>query len=336
MTDHINIMNTLFSQLTELGHKIEENERAELLLQSLPDSYDQLIINLTNNILVEYLVFDDVAAAVLEEESRRKNKEDRSKGSQQAEALTMTRGRSTERGPSGSHNHGYADGVKGYRLWDPTAHKVVISRDVIFVEDQLQKEEDNITSKENSETTDVQVENNPEQEDSISSEAEPEHETQVTDESEAPEVRRSTRERRPPVWHSEYVTESNVAYCLLTEDGEPLTFHEARNSSDASLWMTAMQEEIEALYKNKTWELVPLPHGRKAIGNRWIYKIKRDGNDQVERYRARLVMKGYAQKEDTEIRERFYVIRKETLESKLLTQEAVPNYVGISSASKGG
>ncbi|KAK0597583.1 hypothetical protein LWI29_026719 [Acer saccharum] len=81
MTDHINIMNTLFSQLTELGHKIEENERAELLLQSLPDSYDQLIINLTNNILVEYLVFDDVAATVLEEESRHKNKEDRSKGS---------------------------------------------------------------------------------------------------------------------------------------------------------------------------------------------------------------------------------------------------------------
>ncbi|TXG73221.1 hypothetical protein EZV62_001800 [Acer yangbiense] len=106
----------------------------------------------------------------------------------------------------------------GYRLWDPTAHKVVISRDVIFVEDQLQNEEDNITSKGNSETTDVQVENNPEQEDSVSSEVEPEHETKVPDEPEALEVQRSTRERRPPVWHSEYVTESNVAYCLLTED----------------------------------------------------------------------------------------------------------------------
>ncbi|KAK0603834.1 hypothetical protein LWI29_009143 [Acer saccharum] len=105
MTDHINIMNTLFSQLTELRHKIEENECVELLLQSLPDSYDQLIINLTNNILVEYLVFDDVAAAVLVEESRRKNKEDRSKSSQQAETLTMTRGRSTECDPSGNHNH---------------------------------------------------------------------------------------------------------------------------------------------------------------------------------------------------------------------------------------
>ena len=127
MTDHINTLNTLFSQLTELGYKIDENERAELLLQSLPDSYDQLIINLTNNILVEYLVFDDVAAAVLEEESRRKNKEDRSICSQQAEALTMTRGRSTERGPSGSHNHGRSKSrsrknVKCYGCGDRKAH----------------------------------------------------------------------------------------------------------------------------------------------------------------------------------------------------------------------
>ena len=75
VTDHINTLNTLFSQLTAMGHNIETGERAEILLQSLPDSYDQLIINLTNNI--EVLVFDDIAAAVLEEESRRKSKEDR-------------------------------------------------------------------------------------------------------------------------------------------------------------------------------------------------------------------------------------------------------------------
>jgi len=70
VTDHINTLKTLFSQLTTLGHNIEENERAELLLQSLPDSYDQLIINLTNNNPVDSLVFDDVAASVLNEESR--------------------------------------------------------------------------------------------------------------------------------------------------------------------------------------------------------------------------------------------------------------------------
>ena len=69
VTNHINTLKTLFSQLTILGHKIEENERAELLLQSLPDSYDQLIINITNNNQVDSLVFDDVTASVLNEES---------------------------------------------------------------------------------------------------------------------------------------------------------------------------------------------------------------------------------------------------------------------------
>ena len=106
------------------------------------------------------------------------------------------------------------------------------------------------------------------------------------------------------MWHSEYVTEIIIAYCLLTEDREPSIFHEALNSSDGSLWMIAMQEEIESLHKNKTWELVPLPYGRKAIGNKWVYKIICDGNkwvykiicdgnDQVERYRARLTSTRY-------------------------------------------
>jgi hypothetical protein len=105
VTDHINIIRTLFSQLTTLGQQIKKSERAELLLQSLPDSYDQLIINLTNNILTDYLVFDDVAAAILEEENRRKSKGDKN-SSNQAEALLVSRGRSTERGSSRSQRQG--------------------------------------------------------------------------------------------------------------------------------------------------------------------------------------------------------------------------------------
>ena len=58
-----------------IGHKIEENECVKLLLQSLLDSYDQLIINLTNNNQANSLVFDDVVASILNEESKRKNKE---------------------------------------------------------------------------------------------------------------------------------------------------------------------------------------------------------------------------------------------------------------------
>ena len=90
VTDHISTLKTLFLQLTTFGYKIEETECVELLLQRL---YDQLIINLTNNILTEYLVFDDVAAFVLEEESMRKNKKDRQASSQQVEALTIVKGR---------------------------------------------------------------------------------------------------------------------------------------------------------------------------------------------------------------------------------------------------
>ncbi|KAL4323155.1 hypothetical protein GQ457_11G027600 [Hibiscus cannabinus] len=162
---------------------------------------------------------------------------------------------------------GYTDGVKGYRLWDPTARKVIISRDVIFVEDKLQREEEKDgTVKENAEATQIEVEKEFEQRDSF--EAEPEHE-----------------EPEPENWHSDYVIEGNVAYYLLTEDGEPSTFQEAMNNSDASQWMTAMQEEIEALHKNNTWDLVPLPQGRKPIDDMLVAGPKKD---HIEELKARL------------------------------------------------
>ena len=88
-----------------------------------------------------------------------------------------------------------------------------------------------------------------------------------------------------------FLTEVNVAYCLLIEDREPSTFRETLNSPDVTLWMTAMWEEIETLYKNKTWKLVLQPYGRKVIENKWVYKIKRSGNDKLEQYCTRLVVK---------------------------------------------
>ncbi|KAE8730652.1 putative galacturonosyltransferase 6 [Hibiscus syriacus] len=217
---------------------------------------------------------------------------------------------------------GYADGVKGYRLWDPTARKVIISRDVIFVEDKLQRKEDD-ASAEKSEITHIHVEKEVEQGDS--SEAEPAHDEQELESSEAPITRQSDRVRRRPNWHSDYVIEGNITYCLLTEDGEPSTYQEAINSSDASLWMMAVQEEIEALHKNNTWDLVPLPQGRKPIGNKWVFKIKRNVDDQVERYRARLVVKGYAQKEGIDFNEIFSPVVRLTTVRVLLAMCATLN-----------
>ncbi|POO02186.1 hypothetical protein TorRG33x02_019700 [Trema orientale] len=78
--DHINTLNILFSQLTIMEYKIEDNECVEILLQNLPDSYDQLIINVTSNAVT--LVFKDLTVAILKEENRHKNKEDRLASSQ--------------------------------------------------------------------------------------------------------------------------------------------------------------------------------------------------------------------------------------------------------------
>ena len=84
-------------------------------------------------------------------------------------------------------------------------------------------------------------------------------------------------------------------------------------------------QKIEALHNNKTWELVPLPHDRKSIGNKWVYKIKRDGNDQAERYRGRLVVKRYAQKEDIDFNKIFFLVARLTIVRVVLTMCATFN-----------
>ena len=106
VTEHINTMTTLFSQLTSLRYKVKPNEYAELLLQNQLDLCNQPIINLINNVLTNYLVFDEVAVIVLEEESRHKNKEEKLANLQQAEAVVMTRERSIEIGSNGRQRHG--------------------------------------------------------------------------------------------------------------------------------------------------------------------------------------------------------------------------------------
>lgn len=54
-----------------------------------------------------------------------------------------------------------------------------------------------------------------------------------------------------------------------------------------------MTEEMKSLRKNDTYELVDLPKGRKALRNKWVYKIKRDSNGDLIKYKARLIAKGF-------------------------------------------
>ena len=58
-------------------------------------------------------------------------------------------------------------------------------------------------------------------------------------------------------------------------------------------WKQAMNVEMKALEKNKTWELVKLPIGKKPVGCKWVYTVRYRVDGSIERYKARLVAKGY-------------------------------------------
>ena len=78
----------------------------------------------------------------------------------------------------------------------------------------------------------------------------------------------------------------------VAEVREPESYVKA--AKDAN-WRATMQEEIHALGENKTWELVDTPKGVKLIGGKWVYKVKYNTDDSINRYKARLVVKRYAQ-----------------------------------------
>nr|KYP55961.1 Retrovirus-related Pol polyprotein from transposon TNT 1-94 [Cajanus cajan] len=66
-----------------------------------------------------------------------------------------------------------------------------------------------------------------------------------------------------------------------------------------------MDEEFGAIERNKTWELTNLPEGARPIGVKWVYKKKMNVEGEVERYKARLVVKGYRQKKGIDYDEVF-------------------------------
>ena len=75
-----------------------------------------------------------------------------------------------------------------------------------------------------------------------------------------------------------------------------------------------MEEEIESIQMNNTWELTTLPKGHQAIGLKWVYKTKKNVDGDVERYKARLVAKGYTQRQGIDYEEVYTpVARMETI-----------------------
>lgn len=129
-----------------------------------------------------------------------------------------------------------------------------------------------------------------------------------------PPSRRSSRTRELPVrLRHDYVMNfrpSHPDVCLVETTGsvdEDVTFSQAILDP---AWKGAMTEEFDSLVQNDTWELVPLPPGKKAISARWVYRAKHELNPTRVRLKARLVARGFEQKHGIDFDDTFAPVVK--------------------------
>ncbi|MCH85090.1 copia-type polyprotein, partial [Trifolium medium] len=180
----------------------------------------------------------------------------------------------------------------GYRLYDPINKSIVISRDVVVDE---MKEWDW---------------NNNKRKDSVSimfDEIQSEPVERVTGDT---EPRRSTRTITQPARlndciitrDNEITEEGDLVHLAFNVEVEPVNFEEAVKDKK---WLSAMNEEIESIERNSTWELAELQQGKKAIGVKWVYKVKVNPKGEVTRHKARLLVKGFLQKQGIDFNEVF-------------------------------
>lgn len=89
---------------------------------------------------------------------------------------------------------------------------------------------------------------------------------------------------------------------------EPKSIHEAMTIPS---WQKAVDEELQALIKNDTCDLVPAPAHHNLVGCKWLFKIKRNHNDSVPRNKAQLVARGFSQTSGLDYYESFSLVVKE-------------------------
>uniref|UniRef100_A0A6V7M0T8 Integrase catalytic domain-containing protein n=1 Tax=Bracon brevicornis TaxID=1563983 RepID=A0A6V7M0T8_9HYME len=112
----------------------------------------------------------------------------------------------------------------------------------------------------------------------------------------------------------------NVDYSSENETPEevPRTVEEALSGVYAEQWRKAMDEEMESLSKNETWDLEPKSANKNVIGCKWVFTIKRHADGSPKRFKARLVAQGFSQRYGIDYDEVFApVVRQTTLRTLL-------------------
>lgn len=243
---------------------------------------------------------------------------------------------------------GREDGTKAHRLYDPLEKKVLVSRDVVFVETKSWHWESEVYSESimsesftvigaNSDGTSQRVYTEEEtvgsppqsqtsrnsSQGSVTPESE---ENQSATSSSSAASSASTEEPRnyrslADIYNVTEEVELADDELLFVGSVEPSTYTQAVKDK---AWEEAMKAEISSIERNNTWKLTKLPEGHKAIGLKWVFKLKHDTNGEIIKHKARLVAKGYVQREGIDFEEVFApVTRLETV--RLLLAVAAKN-----------
>jgi len=217
----------------------------------------------------------------------------------------------------------YGEGKKGYRCFDPITHKLYVSRHVVFFEhipffsipstthnltrpdiiriNPFLEDSDNISSQVPSTSntishvqpicthhptsTNTLLSSTPEAQ--FSSTA-PQASSEIVDPRLCQSICicKSTKllDFAYSCYSSSFTSFLAFIHCL----SEPSSYKEAIIHP---LWQQVVDEELFALYKTDTWDLVSLPPSKSVVGCRWVYKIKTNSDGFIERYKARLVAK---------------------------------------------
>lgn len=215
-------------------------------------------------------------------------------------------------------------GHNGYRVWNTTSQRIVHARDVDFVEaeggcseEKLVRSSDvfqySVPEKSGEERSEeVSDEESVDEFDSFRGDSDAEPEAEDTASGGRRDEPRQQRQRCPPKWHEDFEVEY-AAYALNAMgyvDEVPNNLAEARKRSDWLKWKDAVEDELASLQKNNTWSLTKLPENRTPVTSKWVFRIKRGIDGKPDRYKARLVARGFSQRRGFDYSETYSPVAK--------------------------